>query len=396
MAGQPIIEAEYIQAGGADDPDLNQAFYDFADQIKSEANSGGSIAVFEVPVDANGTPRPTTYNKTKLFTVPVGSASLDDICDRVLREFVEPGGKIMVQLLARKDGERGVKLNRMIPLRRGKLDTSGKSDGSTAGDIERLMRMMDERRARDLADMRTLIEQNRAPVVDPLAQSLAITEKLTNMAVAMRSGQVSGGAPANDPNAVMQQMMAMMMTGMMKKFMAGMDGSEKAAPENTNWLKDIVALAQPLLAAKAAQEQKEAAREQRMLVHERAAPQPPASVESDASAPKTSTEKEKNDMKLIAMLSKFLPVLIDNFAAKDADPADVAKLTMDNLPEDDAGMNDALYQLIQSPADEFLAKLATMDARVKNHAAWMEEFRVALLAAFEPDERIPQTQGEAK
>jgi hypothetical protein len=192
----------------------------------------------------------------------------------------------------------------------------------------------------------------------------------------------------------MNQMMVMMMTAMMKNFMKGFGGEKEKSAENTSWMADIVALAKPLLEAKAVSEKTALVREQRMLRHEAQAPtaSAPAGAESNAATPKTpAQQKEENDMKLIAMLTEFLPMLIDNFAAKDANPADVSKLTMDNLPEDDTGLNDALYQMIQSEPKEFLAKLATMDARVKEHAEWFEKYRVALLAAFDPDARVAQT-----
>ena len=396
MASQVLLEGEILENADGNDPDLNAAFYDFIDQVKAEANSGGSIAVFQVPVDANGNARPNTLNKPKLFTVPVGSCTFDDICDRVLKEFVEPGGSILIQLLGRKDGKRGNLLNQLIPLRRGKA-ADAKSDGSTAGDIERLMRLMDERIARSNAETRELLAQafNNRPTVDPLTQALAISEKITAMSIAARGGQVAG-AP-NNPQSMMEQMMTLMMTSMMKKFMSGMDGGNEKPADNNSWLKDIAELAKPLLEAKAVSEKAALVREQRMLAHERTATPPaPASVESNAGAPKTPEQiKEENQMKLIAMMSEFLPMLIDNFAAKDANPADVSKLTLDNLPEEDSGLNDALYQMIQSEPAEFLAKLATMDARVKGHAEWFEAYRVALLGAFDPDTRVPQTGAPA-
>jgi hypothetical protein len=396
MNARTIVEGEYLDASGADDPDLNQAFWDFAESIKQEADAGGSVAVFEVPTDANGTPRPTTYNKTKLFTVPIGSCTLDDICDRVLREFVEPGGKIMIQLLARKNGERGVKMNKMIPLKRSKF--TGNENTGNAGQIENLMRMMNEQRARDLADMRSMIEQTRAPSIDPMTQALSITAKLTEMAVAMKSGTVVGAAPATDPNAMMTQMMGIMMTGMMKKFMAGMDGSDKPqATENNSWLKEIAELAKPLLEARAVAEKTNLVNAQRMLRHEASAPAaqaPPANESASTDAPPihTPTPKEQNDMKLLALLNSALPMLIDGIVLKNGSATDTAKLLMDEIPEDDAGLNDALYQLIQSPAQEFNAKLCLADKRAADHAPWFESLRVALLSEFDPDTRVPQTE----
>lgn len=389
MSAQIITDGEFIEGGDTLDPDLNQSFYDFIDQIKGEANSGGSIAVFQVPTDANGMARPNTLRKPKLFTVPVGQCTLDDICDRVLREFVEPGGEILIQLLGRQDGKRGNRLNQLIPLRRGKA-TDNKSDGTTSGEVAQMMRMMNEQRAQDRAEMRALFE-NRGASVDPMTQGLAIAKEITGMAIAARNGVVPGAAvPVNDPNTMMNQMMGMMLTRMFKKMMDGED--KPAAPENTSWLKDIVELAKPLLEAKAAAEKTNAAREQRLLRHEAAppVPAPPPNTEAPAKEP---TIQEQNDMKLFAVLESGLPQIIEHGAAKNS-PADIlAKIVMDELPEDDAGLNDAFFQLIQSPKDEFLAKLAVVDARVKEFPEWFESFRLALLGEFDPDERAPQVQG---
>lgn len=391
MAHQ-LLEGEILQNADGDDPDLNQSFYDFIDQVKSEANSGGSIAVFEVPRDANGNARPNTLNKPKLFTVPVGSCTFDDICDRVLKEFVEPGQSILIQLLGRKDGKRGHLLNQLIPLRRGKASAS--SDGTTSGDIERLMRVMNEQRARDLADMRLMVENARPPQVDPLAQSLAITEKLTAMAVAMsgRGGAVPGIAGvANNPQSMMEQMMALMMTTMMKKFMNGFDGGNEKPADNNSWLKDIAELAKPLLEAKTVAEKAALVREQRMLQHEKAAPPAPAvpAPTSDTPNKPPAAGQEENDMKLLAMLIEMLPMLIDNVVTKDGDPVATAKLLMDGISEEDTALNDALYQLIQSPPAEFNAKLCLADKRAAQHIEWFEAMRGAMLTAFDPDTRTP-------
>jgi hypothetical protein len=120
----------------------------------------------------------------------------------------------------------------------------------------------------------------------------------------------------------------------------------------------------------------------------------PAGAESnaDASKPIEPSPQEQNDMKLLAVLQTGLPDIITHGPEKKSDPVMLAKLVMDGLPEDDAGLNDAFYQLIQSPAEEFLAKLAIVDARAREHAVWFESFRVALLGEFEPDERVPQVQ----
>lgn len=398
MAQLGILDGELIESADSLDPDLNQAFYDFIDQVKSEANSGGSIAVFEVPRDANGNARPNTLNKPKLFTVPVGSMTFDDICDRVLREFVEPGGSILIQLLGRKDGKRGNLLNQLIPLRRGKA-SENKTDGSTAGDIERLMRMMDERVARQSAEMRALLEQNRAPIIDPLAQSLAITKQLTEMAVAMSGGRAPGGSPAAqaaDPNSMMNQMMQMMMTRMMKKFFDNEDGGERANP-TAGILENIRAIAVPLLEGRNTEQQRALIAEKRMLAHQPPAaghaPKAPTAESPAVQTPVTPTEENLNppsagemNVKLMSLLKEALPTLI-SIAGTNADPEATARLALKELPESDQELNDAFYALVQEK--DFLAQLAVINADVNQHAQWFEEFRAALELEFDPDKLTP-------
>jgi hypothetical protein len=396
VAAQRFIEGEVIEASSADDPDLNAAFWEFRNAIEQEANAGGKIAVFEVPVDANGMARPTSYQRAKLFTVPVGAVTIDDICDRVQREYMKPGEKMLIQLLARKDGEPGIKMNKLITLR---APATNAGPTGASGEVAQLLRIMNEQGSRDRAEQREMMERLARGAVtqtDPMDKALAIADRIS----AMSARAVTPVSGPNDPNNMMNQMMVMMMTAMMKNFMKGF-GGEKEKTENTSWMADIVALAKPLLEAKAVSEKTALVREQRMLRHEAQAPaaqapaaQTPASpgAESNAGTPKTPgpSTKEENEMKLIAMLTEFLPMLIDNFALKGAEPSDVSKLTMDNLPEEDIGLNDALYQMIQSEPAEFLAKLATMDPRAKDHAEWFEKYRLALLEAFDPDQRAPQ------
>ena len=97
-------------------------------------------------------------------------------------------------------------------------------------------------------------------------------------------------------------------------------------------------------------------------------------------------------MKLFALLNAALPMLIDNVVKQDGDPVATAKLLLDEIPEDEAGLNDALYQLVQSPPQEFLDKLALADKRVREYAEWFEKLRAALLTEFDPDIRVPQSE----
>lgn len=391
-----IVDGEFIEgATTTDDPDLNQAFWDFRNAIEQEANAGGSIAVFEVPTDAVGAPRPTSIQRPKLFTVPVGSFTLDDICDRVLREFVEPGGKIMIQLLARKDGERGIKMNKLVSLRRGR--ESAQPQGAS-GEIAQLMRVMNEQRAQDRADMQRMLEQvsaNRGPPVDPMQQAMALTATITNLA----TGIVAKAAPAPTAPAesMVQSMTAMLgLMKMMREFSG--DGAPKQ-DASSGILENIRALAAPLLTAKATQEERALVHEKRMLMHERSNPPAPVTPAEEpqktefqpTAAPSApSAAKDEAKMKLLAVLKEGLPMIVSLAKGpKPADPAETAKLVLKNLPEDEQALNDAFYALVQDPPAEFLGQLAVVCPEVREHAEWFEAFRQALLVEFDPDKLTP-------
>lgn len=388
MAMQTVVlDGELIENSGADDPDLNAAFWEFSESIKREATASGSIAVYEVPTDASGQPRPQTYNKTKLFTVPVGSVTIDDICDRVIREFMEPGQRMMIQLLAHKAGERGIKLNRMFSLRRGKETGLTKTDDSAPGQIERLMRLVQEQRRADMAELREILSANVRPQADPVQLGLGIAEKMMVAFGNASAGRLPGAAPANDPNSMMMTMMSTFMLKMMEKSFDNMQNPPAARIENDDGgakiLSAVADIAKPLIAAHAAESQRRAAEATRLLRHETppvaAAPSAPATA-----APKTSTPEEK-EMKLLAVLTEALPFVIANGPEKKTDPATMAELVLENLPEDDTDLNDALYALIQSTPEKFLGKLALIDSKVNAHAEWFEKFRLALNVEYTPD-----------
>lgn len=400
MAAQSVVmEGEFLQESEQNDPDLNKAFYDFIDTVNQEANSGGTIKVFRVPTDAAGNPRPKTQGKSTLFSVPVGACTFDDICDRVVKDFMNPGEKTTIQLMATQDGKSGIRFNRMITLEKGRGEYV---NGGASGEIAQLMRLMNEQRAQDRSEMRELLSQRSVPAVDPLSQSLAITKQLTEMAVAMSGRSVPGspgvaapvGSPT-DPNNMMNQMMAMMMTRMMKKFFDGDDG-ERKQDASAGILDNIRALAAPLLQAKAASEERALTAEKRMLAHERLSPPTPPAPEVPArgqsysvetpqpqneppSAPKT-TEDAK--MKLMAMLKEALPLIVEIAKSKSA-PEDAARLALKEIPEDDHDLADALYALVQE--DDCLKQMAVLEPRVMEHSEWFEKFRGALRDEFDPD-----------
>lgn len=83
------------------------------------------------------------------------------------------------------------------------------------------------------------------------------------------------------------------------------------------------------------------------------------------------------------MFAQLKPQLdqLAQLAKTNADPVEVAKLTIQMLPEQ---FDDALAQLVSTP--ENFARLAVLSPGVKEHAEWFERLRVALHnELFEPD-----------
>lgn len=388
-----IQEGEYVSAAGADDPDLNQAFWDFREAIEREANAGGTIAVYECPVDHMGNIRPATYQRAKLFSCPVGQVTVDDICDRVLRDFVEPGGKIVIQLLARKDGEKGIKMNKYISLRKGKAG----SEGGVPSELAQILRVMSEQNSRTLAAIQSMAENrgNVQPAGDPMEKALAIADRIASLTNKVQGS--SGGMMGGDANNPMNQFFTMMLTRMMKDFFDKRDAPPPDTGASTI-LENIRALAAPLLTAKATQEERALVAEKRMLIHERAnapssaaAQAPEAQKTEPQSAPAASSAAtDEAKMKLLAVLKEGLPMIVSLAKGpKPADPAETAKLVLKNLPEDEQALNDAFYALVQDPPAEFLGQLAVVCPEVREHAEWFEKFRQALLIEFDPDKLTP-------
>lgn len=368
-----VIEGEIIENGSADDPDLNKAWFDFTDQVNAEANSTGSIAVFEVPSEA-GVARPKTLNKTRLFTCAVGTVTLDDICDRVIREYMKPGEKWFIQLYGTMSGRKGVMLNRIIPLRK-PHDTRGEDTPT----IERLFKLMNEQNERNRADMRSLVESmaqrqlttvSQAPAVDPLAFGMQLAEKLSVMAANM----ARPAGPVVDPMQQMMTMMTMMET--FKKFLR--DGEVPAKADNGEGLaailREVGGIARPFLLAHLKEKENQAA--QLKLAAPARAPEPVRNQ------PTPAQPEESPHMRLMIQLKEAIPYIIE-MAEKNANPGDCAKLALTSMPEDDQALNDALYALVS--ADDCVKQLAALDARVTAHAEWFEKFRVAVRDEFDPD-----------
>lgn len=393
MGNQIVVEGEIETVADQSDPDLNAAWWAFRDQIDQEANSGGSISVFEVPVDANGVPRPRTQMKTKLFSVPVGALSFDDVLDRVIKGFMEPGAIMTVQIMGRIDGQRGLAMNKMVRLRREKETAVIPAQGEMAQVLRALM----EQGSRDRAETRALMEtilnrQHATPAIDPLS----MMEKMANVAAILKGNPAAPGAALGSngvPADPMQAMTHMMMTMMFKKFFSDMDkggGAAPAASANGGDLKEIISgiasVAAPWVQKLAADSQANVLRERRALGH---TPEPVAQpaqsthgeTTQDTTQEAQTRSPEEAKMELLKQLKEGLPNLCE-MAANKSKVADVVKLVCASMPED-AALDDALYTLLSD--DGCVDQLIAIEPRVANFPEWFEEFRQGMLTEFNPD-----------
>lgn len=403
MSNQSVVEGEVIEAGETYDPDLNAAFYAFVDSIDTEANGGGQIAVFEVPVDGKGMAR-ARATRTKLFTVPIGTCTYEEICERVLDDFMKAGETMIIQLMGTRDGRKGIQFNKQIRLR--KSNNADKSLAAPQSDVMALVRAMQESAARDRAEMRLMMQElltARTPAVDPMAFGMQMASKLTELASALnrppavpQSALVPGVAQGSMPEQMMQLM------AMMKMLRSFARETSDAPASGSDWaatLKEIAGMAAPLLGAYKAKSEAEVLREKRLLAAPVTAPAPapaPDPVPSADSSPMGSpaadstaveipssnaSNTEDDEMKLLMELKAVMPMLIE-FAEKNSDVRQVASMALSTMP-DDHHMNDALYALVSD--DKCVEKLAVLDERVTRHREWFEQFRLAIVAEFEPD-----------
>jgi hypothetical protein len=386
--GNQIVEGVLVEPEG-DDPDLNNAFYAFIDQLDAESNAGGTIAVFEVPCDSQGNPKPKTAHKTKLFTVPIGAVTFDDLCDRVLNDYMRAGDMMMIQLMGTRDGRKGIAFNRMIRLK--KPFNAPASNGGAQNDLASVLKIVNENASRDRAQMMAMLERiadTRSAGPNPMEFGLAMAERLAKIAGELRgpASQPSAIVPGVAAGSPMDQMMQMMtMIGMMKKFF-GKGGDDAPAPTGNDFaevLKQVKEIAVPMLQAYTANKRDEA----RRLPAPPSTPMEPIPNHTGAppSAEPIPNAKEENKMKLLGQLKEGMPHLIE-IAEKNGDVNETAKLVLSIMPDDPA-LNDALYSLVAD--DDCVKQLALLDARVNDHAEWFEKFRVALRGEFDPDGARP-------
>lgn len=396
-----IIDAEYISADDQLDGDTAAEFASFIDDMNSTDNADAWITVMRIPTDARGTPLPNSKHMGQLFNEPLGTSSVNDVLERIRREFIRPGeASITVRIIGKQQGMKGLKFNRIYTIERpNKGETSENGGRESLADIMRIMadnqRATDERIERLLAARATV-----GPAPDPLAQVAGL---LTAMAPLMAA---VAGRPVAPPTNGAAEMLA---TLKVMKEASNMFGGNSGGDDEGSTMKTVRAVAEavaPGLKFLANRSETE-----RMTVAERlrrlpAPPQipPPATPKvaqgkppgtkapppvrpnptppNKVATPNNNTgtnvpEDEDVNLKDLREKLEIVAVMCDEGQTPEA----VAELIVDNCEDDQL---EELYRRVEP--ENAVAQFAILaPAAVRGREEFFKKLRLAILAQYEDD-----------
>lgn len=390
------VEGDYVSAQDSLDPDTAREFEELIDSMRETESADAWITVMRIPLDAMGNALPNTKGASQLFAEVMGTSTIQDLVERVRRDYIRPGeNSITIRIIGKQQGKSGLKFNKVIRVERPNKPAGAENKEGMA-DIARVVmemqRASDERLERALQSMSTRIVP-ATPAADPIDQMTKMMTAMGGMMGAMMAGRPAG-APAGGGSATNE--LLGLVTVLQKIGVVGGGPIE----EKEEGLSDILkAVAGPALNFFAAQKQNENIRlaQGSRVTRRLASPapiNPPTSTETaadpidtthsagqsattnNAGQPATVKEPSMELQKLNAALNTVL-----DLADKGRKPADVAKLVLNSIPEDE---DSAFYDQVSD--DDFVSNCALLNDRVTAHRAWFDQLRVEILALFSPDE----------
>jgi hypothetical protein len=386
-----VSEGVYESSDDQLDTDTASEFASFIDDMNSTENADAWVTVMRIPTDARGLPLPNSKHLGQLFNEPLGASSINDIIERIRRDFIRPGEtSITVRIIGKQQGQRGIKFNRIYTIEKPSGPKTSEGGRESLGDIARMM--MEMQRATDERFERLLT--HRGPVV----QSESVVDSLVKLAPIltpfitglMGRPPVPLGNPAGDLLATLKAF---------KEARNLFDGNSGGGDESGDTMKTIRAVAEavgPGLKFLAH-------REERMTAHQRmtaaalpapatpakAAPPPirPKAVPPKAPVrpiPKKAATPPNNQSEVSEMELKELREKVETLAQlcdDGQDAAEVAKLVVDNVDDDQL---EELYNQVEP--ENFVARIKLLHkAAVTGREEWFEKLRVAILAQYEAD-----------
>lgn len=384
-----VYEVESAQLSPLEDADTESAWDAWQEDLKT-SGTGGKVRVYKVPSDDEGNPRTNAKGAqlTYLGAWEHQQYGFDEMCAMLTQKFLAPGETCYVRMIGLRAGARGIQFNRYVQLQRDATDSNANAPQTQFDAVVRAM----QDTQRQTAEM---VQRLSAPpvVTAPESRSL-ISPELKEVLIACIPvmGTIVGALiqrpkPQSDMATLIEAM------GKMKEFISG-ESSSASDDSTVSIVKAVAPGALQLLATLTANRQPVPPRAPRRLPAPGTAPtritvaQPtPAPVTQPTPAPIPTVPA--NPLESDPMLAQLQPQLetLAQIAETNADPAEVAKLVLDSVPE---SFDEKLWQLISDPSR--FNRLFILAPKLNTHKEWMEKLRVALVAEYTDDVPAAEVQ----
>lgn len=361
------------------DPDSEQSWDEWIDALKN-ADTAGVIRAHRLPVDADGNPMLGKGSRQiYLGSWPHQLYTFDDLLAKLTKEFLKPGETAHVKLTGTAPGHRGVMFSRIVTLQKadGPVDPAS-NNGETIG---QLFKVLQESQDRQLATLRDLMAPNPAPAAPGRGGMEIVKDIAAIMAPILGPAIAAYIARPALPKSDMGELLNVMVQ--MKEFVSGTSPSESEDSTTLGIIKAVAPALPQLL---------------QILSHQPAAPpvvarprlprppMPTVDLSKPSSIPQSSNAPTTEVDPVLAQLKPQLDQLAQ-LAEQNADPIEVAKLTLQMIPPD---FQDKLAEIVADPAG--FARMAVLSPELKKHSTWFESLRKALEdELFEKEEQPSQS-----
>lgn len=370
-----------------DDLDTEESWDSWIDDLKT-SEASGTVRVYKLPLDSDGNPTMAKgARQILLMSCPHQQYSFDDLIDHVKLNFLQPGEMATLRILGTRSGHRGVMFNRMVPVQRA-ASGANHSPESAGSNVLGVIQAMQTQTRQQTEMLERIMRGERT--AEPAAPKESIKEWLTVLAPIagpIITAWLARPAPKSDLEGLIGAMVKL-------KDLTG-DGGGSGNEEDTT-LGIVKAVAGPGLQLLNTLAQNHGQNVPHRIRHvpasAKTATLPPANgvATSAASAqpvpesPPVPPASQSAASETDPMLAQLAPQLeqLAAMAEQGADPAEVAKLVMDMLPNND-DLDQRLYGLLSDTSS--FARLKLMAPKMQQFSEWFEKLRVAMLAEFEEE-----------
>lgn len=389
-----------------DDVDSEQSFQEWIDDLGTE-RAGYTLRCYRLPFNERGQVITNAKGHQAIYldAFPLDSLNLDELQLTLRRNYMvaDKIGVVMpVRCMVFKNGERGVKSNKIIMVQKppSENDTQNSHKDSFA-DLMRVFQESSEAQMRQTQLMVAQALQQRAPVVaavDPMDSFTKMMSVVTGMMAPMMT------ALAGRPQSA---------GGGMKETLELIQMVKEVLPDNgggsdDNGFGGIVKAVAPALGPllQLAAQNAAAPRQSQTPVAERLVSPVVSKPAAVAAAPRTPTLNEQRaHYGLPPMEESVIPAdfgipptntvsltqvpnvsnnpvythlsTLVNFAASGMDPVTAAQEVMKYIPE---SMDDAIFEFVDDP--DCIVKMIAAEPRVMEYQDWFVKLRAEILAAY--------------